>query len=420
MVAEARAVRRRMLDDAERRRAAVRADLLQARAAIDEALAALGAADAEATAPGAARPVEPGAPTPRADDDATGAPESGVDDDATGVFAKLRAEAAAPAEPSPEASSVHEAVPVPDADPPDADPPDADPRDPAERDPLERDPPERDPADADPAARDPLERDPAEGDQAEGVEEDAVEPDGAEADAAPAASPSADEEVRSRRDSVLTPLMPDLVRASKRLLQDEQNVLLDAVRRARTKVEPARLLPDPVHHRDAWAAVLAPAVDVAYASGRMTVRRRRKPADAPTRVLNELAAGLVAPLRERLTTTIDAVVAEGPYPAPVELHRALATAIGARYREWRSSDLEVHLGDVLAAAYARGVYEASPSGVLLRWVPERAGQCPDCDDDALEHTVKGQPFPTGQTHPPAHPGCRCLAVPDDGAETANL
>lgn len=392
MVAEARAVRRRMLDDAERRRAAVRADLLQARAAIDEALAALGAADAEATAPGAARPVEPGAPTPRADDDATGAPESGVDDDATGVFAKLRAEAAAPAEPSPEASSVHEAVPVPDADPPDAD--------------L--------------AARDPLERDPAEGDQAEGVEEDAVEPDGAEADAAPAASPSADEEVRSRRDSVLTPLMPDLVRASKRLLQDEQNVLLDAVRRARTKVEPARLLPDPVHHRDAWAAVLAPAVDVAYASGRMTVRRRRKPADAPTRVLNELAAGLVAPLRERLTTTIDAVVAEGPYPAPVELHRALATAIGARYREWRSSDLEVHLGDVLAAAYARGVYEASPSGVLLRWVPERAGQCPDCDDDALEHTVKGQPFPTGQTHPPAHPGCRCLAVPDDGAETANL
>jgi hypothetical protein len=80
----------------------------------------------------------------------------------------------------------------------------------------------------------------------------------------------------------------------------------------------------------------------------------------------------------------------------------------------------VHLGDVLAAAYARGAYEASPSGARLRWVAERAGQCPDCDDDALEHAMKGQPFPTGQTHPPAHPGCRCVAVPDDGVATATL
>ncbi|MEA2247481.1 MAG: hypothetical protein QOH46_2010, partial [Solirubrobacteraceae bacterium] len=24
---------------------------------------------------------------------------------------------------------------------------------------------------------------------------------------------------------------------------------------------------------------------------------------------------------------------------------------------------------------------------------------------------KGEPFPTGQLHPPAHLGCRCLLVP---------
>jgi hypothetical protein len=26
--------------------------------------------------------------------------------------------------------------------------------------------------------------------------------------------------------------------------------------------------------------------------------------------------------------------------------------------------------------------------------------------------VKGSDFPTGQPHPPAHPGCRCLLVLD--------
>jgi len=41
------------------------------------------------------------------------------------------------------------------------------------------------------------------------------------------------------------------------------------------------------------------------------------------------------------------------------------------------------------------------------------GRCPDADDNALEPTVKGQRFPTGQAYPPAHPGCRCLVVPTD-------
>jgi hypothetical protein len=111
--------------------------------------------------------------------------------------------------------------------------------------------------------------------------------------------------------------------------------------------------------------------------------------------------------------TVDAVVSEGPYESKLELQRALATAIAARYREWRTRDLEPHLGDLLAFAYARGAYDAAPSGARLRWVPAELGQCPDADDNALEPTVKGQPFPTGQSCPPAHPGCRCVAIPVD-------
>jgi len=39
------------------------------------------------------------------------------------------------------------------------------------------------------------------------------------------------------------------------------------------------------------------------------------------------------------------------------------------------------------------------------------GPCPDCDDNTLAGELpKGEEFPTGQLHPPAHAGCRCLLV----------
>jgi hypothetical protein len=234
-------------------------------------------------------------------------------------------------------------------------------------------------------------------------------------DPAPAPEPAAgsDDATRRRRDELLAPLTTGLLRGAKRLLQDEHNELLDAVRRVRGRVDAARLLPDPEKQHGVWLAVLAPTIDEAYTVGRAMTGRRRRPASAPKRLVAELAAGLITPLRERLMTTMDAVVADGPYESTGELHAALSPAISARYREWRSLDLDGRLGDLLAAAYARGAFDAAPSGALLRWVPAEVGQCPDADDNALEPTVKGQPFPTGQPYPPAHPGCRCLVVPSD-------
>lgn len=214
---------------------------------------------------------------------------------------------------------------------------------------------------------------------------------------------------------MLDPLIADLSRASKRLLQDEQNLLLDAARRARARIEADRLLPDLAEHSATWAALLAPGVDAAYTGGRSAGAlsgsgRSRKTANAPERVLNELAAGLIAPLRERLATTLATVASEGPYESAAELQRELASAVGARYREWRATDLDVRLGDMIAAAYARGAYDGAPSGADLRWVTDAGQRCPDCEDNSLEPTVKGQAFPTGQAYPPAHPGCRCLVV----------
>ena len=65
-----------------------------------------------------------------------------------------------------------------------------------------------------------------------------------------------------------------------------------------------------------------------------------------------------------------------------------------------------------AAAYAFGAFSAAPVEELV-WVVDRAeGGCPDCDDNALAGpTPRGSAFPTGQVHPPAHAGCRCLVLP---------
>jgi hypothetical protein len=352
MVDEARAVRKRMLDDLERRRQQLLQELERVRAALDDL--------AHGLAEPLARRVEPEPSSPSAEPDPGGG-EPRADD----VFARLREDrdGGEPAPPEPVA-------------PPPSEPPDAGP-------------------DLDDEATRP-----------------ASEPE-PEAPA-PTAAATRDDATRRRRDEVLAPLTESVLRASKRLLQDEQNELLDTVRRLRGRADPARLLPDPEKQQTTWSAVLAPTIDEAYTVGRALTGRRRRPTAAPARLVSELAASLVTPLRERLVAVISAVVAEGPYEPASELQAALAPAISARYREWRTRDLEGLLGDLLAAAYARGAFDATPSGTTLRWVPAEVGQCPDADDNALEPTVKGQHFPTGQPYPPAHPGCRCLVVPSDG------
>jgi hypothetical protein len=359
MVNEARGVRKRMLEDLERRRRALLAELDRIRAVLDELAAGLGDSPPLGDdPPGSARPPS-GPPAERAQD----------------VFARLRDEheqaaRAQPASAPPPAPNEPDAAEEADAS--DAGTPDS---------------PEDSPTDG-----------PAGAPTDEAVEAPTVDPDDA---------------IRRRRDEMLAPLVVPALRASKRLLQDEHNELLDSVRRIRGRVEASRILPEPEKQHVAWSAVVEPTIDEAYSVGRALTGRGRRPARAPRRLVAELAAGLITPLRERLTVAIEAVVADGPYESPAELHAALGPIVSARYREWRSDRLEGLLGDLLAAAYARGAFDATPSGVRLRWVPAEVGQCPDADDNQLEPTVKGQCFPTGQPYPPAHPGCRCLIVPSD-------
>jgi len=218
--------------------------------------------------------------------------------------------------------------------------------------------------------------------------------------------------LRRRRDAAVETALVALGGRVKRLLQDEQNELLDAIRRQKGKGDPRAAVPDQAVQLERWVEAFRQAVDDLYAAGRVLGGGRTRP--APPSLVEGLVRLLVTPLRERVIASLDAAVGEGPYDGPADLQRAVASAVGARYREWRAQDLEAALGDLATWAFARGFYDATPDGLVLRWVPAEVEQCPDADDNALEPTVKGRPFPTGQSCPPAHPGCRCLVVPADG------
>ena len=215
--------------------------------------------------------------------------------------------------------------------------------------------------------------------------------------------------LRRRRDAAVGTAVTALASKVKRLLQDEQNELLDTARRQKGKGELVAALPDEPAQLAQWAEVFRPTVDDLYAAGRVLGGGRTRP--APPNLVGRLVGLLVLPLRERVAASLASADRDGPYDSLPDLQRAIASAVGARYREWRGQDLEAALGDLAAWAFARGVFDATPDGTLLRWVPAEVEQCPDADDNALEPTCKGLPFPTGQSCPPAHPGCRCLVVP---------
>ncbi|MDQ4089688.1 MAG: hypothetical protein M3163_05225, partial [Actinomycetota bacterium] len=121
-----------------------------------------------------------------------------------------------------------------------------------------------------------------------------------------------------------------------------------------------------------------------------------------------LARELVEPLRDRVARAVGSSDdAEDP--------SVVGERLRAVYRQWKVQHVEESARHHVMAAFSTGAFEATPAVATLQWLVDDDGHCPDCDDNALAGpTAKGEPFPTGQLHPPAHPGCRCLLVPVNG------
>ncbi|MDQ1533120.1 MAG: hypothetical protein QOF28_881 [Actinomycetota bacterium] len=203
----------------------------------------------------------------------------------------------------------------------------------------------------------------------------------------------------SERDETLAPLRVALVRQVKLAIGDEQNEVLDKVRRQKGRPTAASVLPELDAQTAAWAAVVLPPASEAY--------KKAVGDDArivPDDLADGIARAMVEPLRDRLVTAIDGT------HEPGETTNQVAERIGARYREWKNHSAEASVEDALVGAYSRGRYDAAADDAVLTWRTPAGGCCPDCTDNALEPTRKGESFPTGQQYPPAHAGCRCTIV----------
>ena len=197
------------------------------------------------------------------------------------------------------------------------------------------------------------------------------------------------------RDEALHAMDKELSRRLKRSLADEQNEVLDLLRRTKPKGVDD-LLPSADDHAARWADTAAPGLAEAAEAG--------AGGDTPTSVTDladELARHLTAPLRDRIDRSFAA--SDGNLDDVADRVRAL-------YREWKGQRLSETSRHFLAAAFARGLFDGVAPGGRVQWVLDPAAPpCPDCDDNVLAGAIaKGEEFPTGHVCSPAHPGCRCL------------
>ena len=209
-----------------------------------------------------------------------------------------------------------------------------------------------------------------------------------------------------RRDAALVPLIVAAARKLKRVLADEQNEVLDTLRRK----EPVRgldvLVPWASEQSDRYVDAIAAELTGGRRGGgdvRLRRGRRSTAADALGPVRERLAADLVAPLRERLERASPRATAT-TRRSPSE--RGACTASGRRSASTSSSTT------CSASPTAAVPSAAFAPGPQVTWQVDPDGPpSPDCEDNALAGAVTaGDTFPSGHVAPPMHPGCRCLLV----------
>jgi DivIVA domain-containing protein len=207
------------------------------------------------------------------------------------------------------------------------------------------------------------------------------------------------------REAAIVPLIVAGARKLKRALADEQNEVLDALRRK----EPVRtldvLVPWESAQSERYADAVTPELVAAAEAGASSMGGSGPLDVGPAGVLaparEVLASDLVVPLRERLLRAVDD--ADGD-------NDVIAKKVRGIYREWKTQRIDEHLDDLFRAAYARAAFQAIEPGRRVRWIVDPDGPpSPDCEDNSLEGPViVGDSFPTGHACPPSHPGCRCL------------
>jgi DivIVA domain-containing protein len=158
-----------------------------------------------------------------------------------------------------------------------------------------------------------------------------------------------------RRGSAVVEHAPALTRKLKRCMADEQNEVLDVLRRTKGVPSLELVLPDAEAHRRTYADAAMPALTGACGAGaealaevRPEVGRRPRPGVAD--LADELATDVVSVLRRILDRHVSALGSNGDFDAD-----DMAEALRTGYREVRAAGLDDMAEKSVVAAWDRAV-----------------------------------------------------------------
>jgi DivIVA domain-containing protein len=214
----------------------------------------------------------------------------------------------------------------------------------------------------------------------------------------------------AERDEELSPVVVAMARKLKRVLADEQNTVLGHVRAKRSSLDIDAVLGTEAEHSARYATAVAEDSMAAASAGAKSVKaaggssRRVTQKAIAAHAVSAITAGLVASFREEARIAIGE--AEGDREVLLGLIRDV-------YRAWKSERIDSHVEDIACSSYSHGAYLALEPGSRITWMAEPdTNCCSECEDNSLGGSVvRGDDFPTGHSHPPAHAGCRCLVCP---------
>ena len=207
----------------------------------------------------------------------------------------------------------------------------------------------------------------------------------------------------AKRAEILDPITTSLARRLKRALQDDQNRLLDRLRKGTGEWHDDLLVDEESRPR---ALPQGGGHHLQPCGGGGDQLRPFDPVGPGARTGSGAGHGRRPERRSGGQRRDAATAPAGGWRRPYAAER-----VGAAYREWRGERIERLAEDRALEAFGAGVLRGSPRGATLVWVTGEGGPgCADCDDNALGGEVAaGEEFPTGHRHPPAHPGCRWVA-----------
>ena len=204
----------------------------------------------------------------------------------------------------------------------------------------------------------------------------------------------------ARRDEVLAPVVVAMSRKLKRVLADEENEVLEYLRGKKNALTTDAIVGELEVHAKRFSDAVAEDIMTA-AKG---AAKSAKATDVIPTVDVLIGVQLVKPLRDRLAKAIEQNGTD---------RVAMAKALRGVYRQWKSQYIDEQVDDIACLSYSRGFFAGVKPGTQVCWMVDPNGpECPDAEDNSLAGCIAlGKEFPTGNLHPLAHAGCRCLLAP---------